>query len=47
MDVMAPKRRATPAREIVWFWRSDAGAKLAERSADDGGKKHGHREDHV
>jgi hypothetical protein len=25
--------------EIVWFWRPDAGAKLAERSADDGGKK--------
>jgi hypothetical protein len=25
--------------EIAWSWRPDAGAKLAERSADDGGKK--------
>jgi len=25
--------------EVVWFWRPDAGAKLAERSADDGGKQ--------
>jgi hypothetical protein len=25
--------------EVVWSWRPDAGAKLAERSADDGGKK--------
>jgi hypothetical protein len=25
--------------EVVWSWRPDAGAKLVERSADDGGKK--------
>ncbi|SRR6266851_1089303 len=25
--------------EVVWSWRPDAGVKLAERSADDGGKR--------
>ena len=25
--------------EVVWSWRPDAGAKLAERSANDGGKR--------
>src|SRR6266849_5929559 len=25
--------------EVVWSWRSDAGAKLAELSADDGGNQ--------
>jgi hypothetical protein len=25
--------------EVVWFWRSEAGAKVAETSADDGGNQ--------
>jgi hypothetical protein len=25
--------------EVVWSWRPDAGAKVAERSANDGGKR--------
>jgi len=25
--------------EVAWFWRPDAGAKVTERSATDGGKK--------
>jgi len=25
--------------EVVWFWRSDAGAKVAESSANDGGNQ--------
>src|SRR5882724_10471567 len=40
-------RRANSARtsdvatdgEVVWFWRSDAGAKVAELSANDGGNQ--------
>jgi hypothetical protein len=26
-------------REVVWFWRSEAGAKLAKTSAGDGGNQ--------
>jgi hypothetical protein len=29
--------------EVVWSWRPDAGVKLVERSASDGGKTAGHR----
>ena len=29
--------------EVVWSWRPDAGVKLVERSASDGGNKAGHR----
>ena len=33
--------------EVVWFWRSDAGAKVAESSAGmTVATKHGHREEH-
>jgi len=45
-------RRARPAAdgEVVWSWRPDAGVKVAEISADDGGKKArspvGHRGEH-
>jgi hypothetical protein len=46
MDAVA-SARANSARtndvaadgEVVWFWRSEAGAKVAERSADDGGNQ--------
>jgi hypothetical protein len=36
--------------EVVWFWRSDAGAKFPERATRALGvtvaTKHGHREEH-
>jgi hypothetical protein len=36
--------------EVVWFWRSDAGAKFPERATRALGMtvatKHGHREEH-
>jgi hypothetical protein len=36
------RRQTTGARadgEVVWSWRSDAGAKVAELSANDGGNQ--------
>ena len=33
--------------EDVWFWRPDAGVKLVEISAGDGGKKAGRQEERV
>ncbi len=32
--------------EVVWSWRSNAGAKVAELSANDGGNQAGHRGEH-
>ncbi len=35
--------------EVVWFWRSDAGAKVVmtlSRLTGDGGNQAGHREEH-
>ena len=34
-----PDENARAYGEVVWSWRRDAGAKLAELSADDGGKR--------
>ena len=35
----APDENAKAYGEVVWSWRRDAGVKLAERSASDGGKR--------
>src|SRR5437773_10192262 len=34
-----PDENAKAYGEVVWSWRRDAGVKLAERSASDGGKR--------
>ncbi len=38
-DLVARTNGADADGEVVWSWRPDAGAKRAERSARDGGKK--------
>ena len=44
MDADVPLTNGTEADgEVVWSWRPDAGVKLVERSASDGGKQAGHR----
>jgi hypothetical protein len=42
----APDENAEAYGEVVWSWRRDAGAKLAELSADDGDNKPAHRGEH-
>jgi len=36
---LAPDENAKAYGEVVWSWRRDAGAKLVEQFASDGGKK--------
>ena len=42
----APDETLFAYGEVVWSWRRDAGAKLAELSADDGDNKPAHRGEH-
>ena len=37
--IIAPTNDADADGEVVWSWRSDAGAKVAECSANDGGNQ--------
>ena len=37
--LLTPDENARAYGEVVWSWRRDAGAKLVELSADDGGKR--------
>src|SRR6266568_4049907 len=37
--IFAPDENAEAYGEVVWSWRRDAGAKLAEQFASDGGKQ--------
>src|SRR5687768_8020979 len=39
----APDETLSAYGEVVWSWRRDAGAKLAEQSASDGDNKPAHR----
>jgi hypothetical protein len=39
----APDEALSAYGEVVWFWRRDAGAKLAEQSVSDGDNKPAHR----
>src|SRR5438477_734873 len=41
-----PDENARAYGEVVWSWRRDAGVKLVELSASDGGKKPAHRGEH-
>jgi hypothetical protein len=43
---LAPDENAEAYGQVVWSWRRDAGAKLAELSADDGDNKPAHRGEH-